>query len=584
MGIFEALTLIGGLCLFLYGMSIMGEGLERSAGGKLQMLLAQLTTNKFLGFLTGCAVTAVIQSSSATTVMVVGFVNSGLMNLRQAINVIMGANVGTTITGWILSLSGIDDSAGGFILKLLKPSSFTPVLALIGIALYMFSKNTRKKDVGTILLGFAILMFGMDTMSGAVSGLRNDPGFTSILTMFESPLLGILAGTVLTAIIQSSSASVGILQALSSTGAITMGAAVPIIMGQNIGTCVTAVLSCLGANKNAKRAALAHLFFNLIGTVIFITLFYIFRAIFPDHYLFSMTATYISIAIANTVYKVACTVFIMPISGVLEKLTYVFIPKDDEPEKDTILDERLLATPAIALDLCHNQVVDMADAAIGAMKNSLSCFTKYDKTLANSIREAEDITDRYEDIVGTYLVKLSSNQISPRESAEAAKLLKIIGDLERISDHAVGIIKSVEEMETKKLSFSDRAREELDNMTVAINEVLDLTYKAFVYTDLEAAATVEPLEQVIDKIKNAMRNGHIERIQQGVCSIGTGFVWSDILTNLQRTSDHCSNIAGCVIDAEAYNLNLHESLRAAKEDSEYFKVTYKMYKEKYLKV
>ena len=579
MDIFDILTLLGGLCLFLFGMNLMGMALERRAGSKLQDLLSRLTSNRFVGFLTGMAITAVIQSSSATTVMVVGFVNSGLMTLKQATGVIMGANVGTTITAWILSLGGI--SGASTILKLLKPSSFTPVLALIGIIYFMFAKGNKKKDTGTILLGFAVLMYGMDTMSDAVSGLAGVPEFQKIFLAFENPILGVLVGAVLTAIIQSSSASVGILQALSSTGAVTFGAAVPIIMGQNIGTCVTAMLSSVGTNRNAKRAALIHLFFNVIGTVVWLSVFSVFDMIFAPEFLDS-SATHLGIAVVHTTFKVACTLLLFPAASLLEKLAYKFIPETDTPEKIAELDERLLATPAVALERCNSFAIDMAGLAVESLKNSIKCLYEYSPELAAEVREAEDKTDHYEDIIGTYLVKLSALQISNRESRYAAKLLHAIGDYERISDHAANLVESAEEMKEKNLKFSDAAIAELKNLADATIEILDLSYDAFIDNDLEKAMNVEPLEQIIDRLKFMMRMSHTERVQQSQCSIETGFVWSDILTNLERTSDHCSNIAGCVIDTHRHNMNLHESLRAMKEDNPEYKARYEELAVKYL--
>ncbi len=579
MDLFDLLTMIGGLSLFLFGMTVMGDALERRAGGKLQGLLARLTTNKMAGLLTGIGVTAVIQSSSATTVMVVGFVNSGLMTLKQAINVIMGANIGTTVTAWILSLAGIEGS--NIVVQLLKPMSFTPVLALIGTVLLMLAKSSKSKDTGNILLGFAVLMFGMDIMSGAVGGLADVPAFRQLFLMFQNPILGMLAGAVLTAIIQSSSASVGILQALAMTGAVSYGAAIPIIMGQNIGTCITALLSSFGTNRNAKRAAMVHLSFNVVGTAIWLTVFSIVKYTVNPAF-FGQSASLAGIAVAHSVFNIACTLLLLPMSSLLEKIAYIIVPDGKKPDTVTVLDDRLLATPSVALEQCHSSVTDMARVAILAMRNALSCFADYNSELAEAIRKAEDDTDKYEDIIGTYLVKLSASQISDTDSAEAAKQLKIIGDLERISDHAVDLLCSAEEMRDKNLAFSKGANSELSNMFAAIEEILQLTEEALVNNDITAAQTVEPLEQVVDKIKTVMRNGHIERLQQGVCSIETGFIWSDILTNLARTSDHCSNIAGCVIDAMDKNLNLHATLRSYKADSEYFKQKNKEYIDKYL--
>ena len=579
MDIFDVLTLIGGLSLFLFGMNIMGQSLERRAGGKLRSLLGKLTTNRFVGFLTGLGITAVIQSSSATTVMVVGFVNSGLMTLRQAINVIMGANVGTTVTAWILSLAGID--SGNLFIKLLKPSSFTPVLALAGIIFYMFCKNDKKKDTGMILLGFATLMFGMETMSGAVSGLRDVPAFQSLFVMFQNPILGVMAGAVLTAIIQSSSASVGILQALAVTGQVSYGAAIPIIMGQNIGTCVTAMISSVGANKNAKRAAMVHLSFNIIGTVVWLTVFCLVKLILTPVIL-SEAASLFGIAVIHSIFNGLCTILMLPMAGFLEKLVTWLVPDTKKPEVQTELDDRLLTTPPIALKRCREVAADMAGTAVNALKDSLISLRGYSPELAASIREKEELTDHYEDLLGTYLVKLSAKQISEADSAEAAKLLKMIGDFERISDHAVNLLESAEELENKELAFTSSAVSELEIISSAVNEILDLSLTAFLEDDLKSASMVEPLEQVIDGLKEQMRTRHILRLQQGLCSIGAGFIWADLLTNLERTSDHCSNIAGCVIDMAQHNMNIHETLREAKSSSEDFRQKYKAFAGKYL--
>ena len=571
--------MIGGLCLFLFGMNIMGQALERSAGNKLQGLLGKLTTNKAAGLFTGLGVTAIIQSSSATTVMVVGFVNSGLMTLRQAINVIMGANIGTTVTAWILSLGGI--SGDNIVLKLLKPMSFTPVLALAGIILYMFCKNKKKQDFGMIFLGFATLMFGMDIMTGAVNGLADIPQFQELFLLFQNPILGVLAGAALTAIIQSSSASVGILQALAVTGRVSYGAAIPIIMGQNIGTCITAILSSFGTTKNAKRAALVHLSFNVIGTIVWLSVYSMISALLSPA-LFDQAASMSGIAVAHSIFNILCTLLLLPMSRLLEILAYKLVPDAKSPETPTELDERLLATPTIALERCHLLAVDMAHTATDALKNALLCLTGYEKSLAESVHAAEEKSDHYEDIIGTYLVKLSTSQVSERDSAEASKLLKVIGDLERISDHAVNLLESAEELREKEISFSEDARAELDRLCKAVHEILDLTLESFAQSDLVSAKSVEPLEQVIDRMKETMRSRHITRLQQQNCTIEAGFVWSDLLTNLERTSDHCSNIAACVIDAEHHSLNLHESLRTIKSESPYFKDQYEKYAQKYL--
>ena len=578
MDLFQFLNLLGGLSLFLFGMNVMGQALERRAGSRLRTLLAKITTNKAVGLLTGLAVTAVIQSSSATTVMVVGFVNSGLMTLRQAINMIMGANIGTTVTAWILSLAGI--SSGNFFVRLLKPSSFTPVLAFVGIIFYMFCKNDRKKDTGLILLGFATLMFGMESMSSAVSGLREVPEFQNLFVMFRNPVLGVLAGTVLTAIIQSSSASVGILQALAVTGQVSYGAAIPIIMGQNIGTCVTAMLSAVGANKNAKRAAMVHLSFNVIGTAVWLTVFCLVKWLFAPVFL-DESASLLGIAVAHSVFNVLCTVLMLPLSGLLEKLVCRIVPDDKKPEAVTELDERLLTTPPVALERCRKVAADMANCAVTAMKQGITALADCTPELAEQVAQAEEQTDHYEDILGTYLVRLSTRRISASDSNEAAKLLKIIGDFERIADHAVNLVQSAQELGSKELKLSPQASRELSVLTAAVNEILDQSLEAFLKNDLSTAGMVEPLEQVIDDLKEQLRTAHILRLQQEKCSIEAGFVWSDLLTNLERVSDHCSNIAGCVLDMQEGNLNLHESLRAMKEDREKYADRYQLYRKKY---
>ena len=580
MDIFDVLTMIGGLSLFLFGMNLMGQALERRAGNKLRSLLDRMTSGVFAGFLTGLCITAIIQSSSATTVMVVGFVNSGLMTLRQAINVIMGANVGTTVTAWLLSLSGID--SGNLWVQLLKPSSFTPVLALIGIINYMFCRSSKKKDTGMILLGFATLMFGMETMSGAVAGLKDVPAFTNLFIAFKNPVLGVLAGALLTAIIQSSSASVGILQALAVTGSVSYAAAIPIIMGQNIGTTVTAMISSIGTNKNAKRAAVVHLLFNVIGVVVLLTLFCIVRAALAPA-LLNESATMYGIAVAHSAFNLLCTAILLPAGGLLERLAKRIVPDDAQAQGDKTveLDERLLATPSLALSRSRAVASEMAECPVRSLSNALTSLMSSTPELAQSIRDDEERCDHYEDILGTYLVKLSAQKMGRSESEEATELLKTIGDFERISDHAVNILSSAEEMAQKGLSFSGSALNELATVTSAIREILSLALKAFEQRDVSVASQVEPLEQVIDTLKEQMRTRHILRMQQGQCSIEAGFVLSDLLTDLERTSDHCSNIAGCVIDASQHNLNLHETLREAKSANSSFQSTFHHYAEKY---
>lgn len=578
MDIFDVLSLIGGLCLFLFGMNLMGQALERRAGNSLRSVLSKLTTKKIVGLLTGLGITAVIQSSSATTVMVVGFVNSGLMTLKQAINVIMGANIGTTVTAWVLSLSGIESS--NIFVQLLKPTSFTPVLALIGTIYYMFSKSSKKKDTGTILLGFAVLMFGMDTMSAAVKGLADVPQFQNMFIMFKNPILGVLVGTILTAIIQSSSASVGILQALSATGQVSYGAAIPIIMGQNIGTCITAILSSFGTNKNAKRAAFVHLFFNIIGTLITLILFWIIKVTLRP-VLFDTAASYMGIAVAHSAFNILCTIILYPMSGILEVIVNKLVPDAKGKEIIPVLDERLLATPSVALELSHKTTIQMATDAVDALKKSICAFDSYSDELAQEIREIEDKTDHYEDILGTYLVKLSGHQVSDQENAEIAKLLKDIGDFERISDHSVNLLCSFEELREKNIELTADAKSELKVILSAVSEILDLSLKAFKENDLKSATYVEPLEQVIDKLRDQLRVNHILRLQQGDCTIEAGFIWSDLLTNISRTSDHCSNIAGSIIDVANNNMNMHEALRFARDEDPDFKEKYNEYTKKY---
>jgi len=578
MDIFDVLSLIGGLCLFLFGMNIMGQYLERRAGNSLRVLLGRLTTKKSAGFLTGLGVTAVIQSSSATTVMVVGFVNSGLLALNQAINVIMGANVGTTVTAWLLSLCGIDSK--NVFVQLLKPTSFTPVLALIGIIFYMFCKSDKKKDTGMILLGFATLMFGMDAMSAAVSGLKDVPAFREMFLMFENPILGVLAGAILTGIIQSSSASVGILQALAVTGQVSFGAAIPIIMGQNIGTCVTAMLSSVGTNKNARRAALVHLTFNVIGTTVWLTMFCAAKSFFAPP-LLNKAATPFSIAIAHSVFNILCTALLLPASGLLEKLVTILIPDDKQPEEVVELDERLMATPAVALQRCLSVTCDMANCSVQAMHDAIAALRQYTPELAEAVRKGEERSDHYEDILSSYLVKLSALPISAADSAEAAMLLKVIGDFERISDHAVNVLESAEEMRSRDFSFSDTAVAELNTLTAAVEEILDLSHRAFVENDKQALRLIEPLEQIIDGLKEQLRTHHILRLQQGACTIEVGFVWSDLLTDLERTADHCSNVSGCLVDLDLHDMNIHENLRSLKADNEDFRQGVRHYSAKY---
>ena len=579
MNIFDFLSLIGGLALFLFGMQVMGNALEKKAGGQLNTVLGKITDNPIKGFGLGLGITSIIQSSSATTVMLVGLVNSEIITLKQSIYVIMGANVGTTVTAWLLSLTGI--SGDSVIVQLLKPSSFTPVLALIGIIFYMFVKNTEKKDTGMILLGFAVLMYGMESMSGAVSGLKEVEGFTNLLTVFSNPILGVLAGALLTAIIQSSSASVGILQALSTTGAITYASAIPIIMGQNIGTCVTALISSIGANKNAKRVAFVHLYFNIIGTVVLLLLFYSVNSFV--HFAFvDLQANQFGIAITHSMFNLLCTALLLPFGAGLGKLATLTIKDAPTKEEATLLDERLLITPSVALERAEAVTADMADAAVSSIKTSMPLLNIYDAPTAKKVRKYEKDADVYEDAIGSYLVKLSNEDISETENHKITKLLKLIGDFERISDHAVNIVESAEEINSKHIEFSDEAKHEVSILKEAVFEITDLAYGAFIDNDLDKASLVEPLEQTIDILVEQIKLHHILRLQKSECTIDHGFVLSDILTNLERTADHCSNIAACITEiSENASFDMHKYLGDIRNDTDEFKSNFKMYKNKY---
>lgn len=578
MDIFSVFTLCGGLAFFLYGMTTMSKSLEKMAGGKLERLLKRMTSNPFKSLLLGAGITIAIQSSSAMTVMLVGLVNSGVMELGQTIGVIMGSNIGTTLTAWILSLTGIESES--VFVNLLKPENFSPVIALIGIILIMGSKKQKRRDIGRIMVGFAILMYGMELMKNAVSPLADMPEFSSLLTAFNNPLLGVLVGAVFTGVIQSSAASVGILQALALTGSITYGMAIPIIMGQNIGTTVTALLSSIGTNKNARRAAAVHLMFNVIGVVVLLSVFTLVRALLAPP-LLDEAATRSGIAIAHSLFNILCTAILLPAGGLLEKLAIRLVPDTGKQEQCVELDERLLATPSLALERSRAVAADMAEHAVRALKDSLTAIGSYSPALAEQIRQGEELCDHYEDILSTYLVKLSAEQMGAAESEEAAALLKSIGDFERISDHAVNTLESAEELRDKNLAFSPNAVAEFSVLAGAVSEILDLSLRCFENNDCSVAAEVEPLEQVIDMLKESMRTRHIRRLQQGGCSIELGFILSDLLTGLERTSDHCSNIAGCVIDTAQHNLNLHESLRATRLESADFLREFNRYACKY---
>ncbi|MDI9520269.1 MAG: Na/Pi cotransporter family protein [Bacillota bacterium] len=557
MNIYDVFHLLGGLAMFLYGMHVMGDALEKKAGKRLKPILEQLTSTPVKGVVLGAGVTAVVQSSSATTVMIVGFVNSGIMMLRQAIPVIMGANIGTTITAWVLSLTGI--RADTFLLTLLKPSTFSPLIAFAGIIMLMASR--KKKDTASIMLGFAILMFGMDQMSDAVSGLAKMPEFRQMLLLFSNPVFGVLAGALVTAIIQSSSASVGILQAISNTGALSYGAALPIIMGQNIGTCVTSVISAIGANRNAKRVAAVHLSFNIIGTILFLTVFYLLDWIIG----FSFTSNAISafqIAVVHTVFNVTVTLVLFPFIKQLEWLAHKVVSDKKGNEKLELLDTRLLNTPAIAISRCSQLTQEMAAFAKEAFDLSLSLLDKYDEKVAQQVEELEQKIDHYEDRLGEYLVKVSAENMSQQESRDVSKLLRCIGDFERISDHALNISEVAFELDTKSIKFSDEAVKETGTMRTAVSEILGLTVEVFSGNDVDLARKVEPLEEVVDKLRTNIKANHVERLRTGACTIELGFVLSDLLTNLERVSDHCSNIAANVIEMElSGTLMTHEQMR-----------------------
>ena len=587
MDIFGILNLVGGLALFLYGMSAMGDGLVQLSGGRLEKILEQLTKKKIMAVLLGLMVTAIIQSSSATTVMVVGFVNSGIMNLSQAVGIIMGANIGTTVTSWLLSLTGIQGS--NLFLKLLKPSSFSPVLAAIGVILTMTAReDDRKKNIGTILVGFAILMFGMETMSSAVSPLAKDEKFTGILTAFSNPVLGTLAGAALTAIIQSSSASVGILQALCVTGAVSFGTAIPIIMGQNIGTCVTALLSGVGASKNARRASLIHLYFNLIGTLLFLVVFYTLNSFLHFPFL-AQTAGAADIAVVHSLFNVGCTIILFPFSNVLVKLATLTIPDGKDTQTDTrpaalqALDERFLDRPGFAMNLCKEAVDHMADLARNSFQLAMGLLVNFSEKDLQTVIAMEQEADSYEDTLGTYLVKLSGRDLSKADSRTLSILLHCINDFERISDHAINVAESAQELRNKGLSLSPDSQSELAVYSRAVGDILDLTVSVFAADDTQRAKSVEPLEEVIDSLSLEMRQRHIERLRRGACSLEAGLILEDILTGYERVSDHCSNVAVCLIEVHADEYDTHEYLNLTTKGSDpWFRQEYAKKRQEYL--
>ena len=566
MSIFNLFTLMGGLALFLYGMNLMGESLEQQAGGKLQVILSKLSDNPLKGFLLGLGVTAVIQSSSATTVMVVGFVNSGIMQLHQAVGIIMGSNVGTTVTSWLLSLTGIQGDS--FWVKMLKPSSFGPILAFAGIILAMFCKSSKKKGVGNILLGFFILMTGMEFMSSSMKPLADMPWFSSLFLHFSNPILGVLAGAALTAIIQSSSASVGILQALALTGSVTYGSAIPIIMGQNIGTCVTAMISSVGASKNAKRAAFVHLYFNVIGVVLFLTAFYSLNALLHFEIIHD-TVSVMGIAVIHSTFNVITTLVLLPFNRVLEKLAILTVP--DGTSKDAaapLLDKRLLGTPAVATSRAHQCTVDMAQLAQSGLLKAMSLVHIWNDQVSDEVVEKEAQVDHYEDALGTYLVQLSGLPLTVDDNRTVNTLLYSLSDLERISDHSLNLRKSALEVRDKQVTFSHQALEDLNLVEWAVQDIVNLTVQAFANQDNNAARQVEPLEQVIDEIVHQVRSHHVERLQNGQCSITNGFILADLLTCYERVADHCSNVAVAMIEVAHDSFDTHEYLQGVKADRE----------------
>lgn len=581
MTIFNVIHLFGGLAMFLYGMNLMSDKLEKLAGGKLEQIFEKLTSNRFKGLLLGILVTAVVQSSSATTVMLVGFVNSGLMRLSQAISIIMGANIGTTVTTWILSLTGLEGDS--LFIQFCKPKNFAPLFALVGVVMRMASKDGKKKDIGGILIGFGLLMWGMVTMGESVEPLSESEKFASLMTLFKNPVLGVLVGAVVTAVIQSSAASVGMLQTLSNSGLITFGAALPIILGQNIGTCVTAIISAAGANKSAKRVAAVHLYFNIIGTVIALVCYYTLDSFI--HFTFvDMEVTSVSVAIVHTVFNIGTTLLLLPFTQVLEKLAYLTIrdEKKEPAENLVLLDDRFLNTPGVAIEQCRNVTNRMASLAKTTISLALDLYKSFDEEKAQMILENEDMIDKYEDITGTYLVKLSGRSLTMDDSRTVSCLLHSIGDFERISDHAVNILDTAREIHSKEVSFSTMAKRELNVMFGAIEEILDITVKAFEAKDIDLAYKVEPLEEVVDYLRTEMKSRHVERLRTKTCTIEQGFIFTDLLTDLERISDHCSNIAVNLIQINDNSFENHRYLNAVKsEDNEKFAELFKEYSYKY---
>lgn len=582
MDIFSVFTLFGGLAFFLYGMNVMSTGLEKLAGGKLEVILKKMTSNKFKSLLLGMGITIAIQSSSAMTVMLVGLVNSGIMHLEQTVGVLMGSNIGTTLTSWLLSLAGVD--SGSFLVKMLKPEALSPLIALIGILLIMAAKSSKKKDIGRICVGFAVLMTGMTFMSDAVEPLAESPDFQKILTAFQNPLLGVAVGAVFTGIIQSSAASVGILQAFSLTDGLTYGMALPIIMGQNIGTCVTALISSIGVNKNAKRVAVVHILFNCIGTLIFLPLVLILESVIGLP-IFDKTVNPVGIAMMHTIFNLLTTIVLLPFSKLLVRLAY-FLIKDNSEEREeaakkkVMLDTRLLKTPAVAVEACRSAAIDMAELTRTTISSALKLLDKYDAKAAEKVVEGETAIDNFEDKLNSYLVKISKSSITSSDSRTVSKMMHAIGNFERISDHAVNLVESAQEVNDKQLTFSEECKKEISIISEAITENINKAFDAYINDDLRLAHTIEPLEEVVDHLIAELKNRHINRLQDGECTIELGYVYQDILTNLERISDHCSNIAGCLIEIEEKK-NIHAYLHELKKNDEQFRKEYRSYSENY---
>ncbi len=585
MSVYDILNLLGGIALFLFGMHTLSAALEKLAGGKLEHWLEKATSRPIKGVVLGAIITAVIQSSAATTVMIIGFVNSGLMKLSQAIGVIMGANIGTTATSWLLSLQSIDGSEGFSVLNLLKPTTFTPILAVIGVILIMFTKSDRKKTIGTILAGFAVLMFGMNAMSSATAGLEQNETFCNILMMFSNPILGVIAGAVLTAVLQSSSASIGILQSIAiSTGKVTYAIALPLLLGQNIGSCVTALISSIGANKPAKRVAVVHLYFNVIGTVLFLSVFYLINA-FIDLPFMQDSLNAVGIAVIHTGFNILTTALFLPFTKQLERLACLTVrDKPGEKKQDApMLDERLLKTPSVAIEQCRNVSIRMAELTLETLRTSLEVVMEYDQKKCNEVIDNENSIDLYEDKIGSYILKISSKDLSETDSKIVSMMLHTIGDLERISDHAVNIIEAAGEMHTKKIKFSDQALRELKVMIKAVSEILDMSINSFINADVNLAKCVEPLEDVIDQLRNELKSRHIERLRSGKCTIELGFILQDLLTNFERVSDHCSNIAVYLIQINDNSMDTHEYMNELKKlDRSEFMDEFNDYSKKYI--